>query len=91
MTRKSLRNIGASVRARLRHRAREQKEKGAMLFNLWSETPYRSTGDLDLLGFGDEDPQRLASAFREICALDVEDGRRIQAKHHANGASPARE
>ena len=27
--------------------------KGAMLFSLWTPTPYRATGDLDLLGYGD--------------------------------------
>jgi Nucleotidyl transferase AbiEii toxin, Type IV TA system len=102
MTRKTLRNVGASVRARLSQRARERKEnvqltltryaierllyrlsvseyrdkfvlKGAMLFSLWTTTPYRSTGDLDLLGFGDADPERIAKAFREICTLNVED------------------
>jgi hypothetical protein len=30
--------------------------KGAMLFSLWAPTPYRATGDLDLLGFGDAAP-----------------------------------
>lgn len=30
--------------------------KGAMLFSLWAPTPYRATGDLDLLGFGDNAP-----------------------------------
>ena len=28
--------------------------KGAMLFSLWAPIPYRSTGDLDLLGHGQE-------------------------------------
>lgn len=77
-----LKNVGASVRARLTQRAGERKEniqlaltrfaierllyrlslsrhrdqfvlKGAMLFSLWTPTPYRATGDLDLLGHGD--------------------------------------
>ncbi len=30
--------------------------KGAMLFGLWTPTPYRATGDLDLLGHGDAGP-----------------------------------
>lgn len=49
--------------------------KGAMLFSLWAPTPYRSTGDLDLLGFGDPAPERVGSVFREICSLQaVDDG-----------------
>lgn len=27
--------------------------KGAMLIMIWFDNPYRGTGDLDLLGFGD--------------------------------------
>lgn len=45
--------------------------KGAMLFSLWAEVPYRSTGDLDLLGKGDAAPERIASIFRELCSLSV--------------------
>lgn len=47
--------------------------KGAMLFSLWSPTPYRATGDLDLLGYGDNAPDHLMSVFREIMAMAVED------------------
>ncbi|WP_404405716.1 nucleotidyl transferase AbiEii/AbiGii toxin family protein [Pelagibacterium halotolerans] len=47
--------------------------KGAMLFSLWAPTPYRATGDLDLLGYGDAAPERIAAVFREICGIDVED------------------
>jgi len=47
--------------------------KGAMLFSLWVPTPYRATGDLDLLGYGDAVPERIAAVFREICGIDVED------------------
>ena len=47
--------------------------KGAMLFCLWTPTPYRATGDLDLLGYGDAAPERTAAVFREICGIDVED------------------
>ena len=97
-----LKNVGASVRARLTRRASERKEnvqlaltrfaierllyrlslsphrdqfvlKGAMLFSLWTPTPYRATGDLDLLGYGDAAPERIAAVFREICGFDVED------------------
>ncbi|MDF1627995.1 MAG: nucleotidyl transferase AbiEii/AbiGii toxin family protein [Parvibaculaceae bacterium] len=97
-----LKNVAASVRARLTQRASERKEnvqlaltrfaierllyrlslsphrdqfvlKGAMLFSLWTPTPYRATGDLDLLGYGDAAPERIAAVFREICRIDVED------------------
>ena len=97
-----LKNVGASVRARLTRRASERKEnvqlaltrfaierllyrlslsphrdqfvlKGAMLFSLWAPTPYRATGDLDLLGYGDAAPERIAAVFGEICRTDVED------------------
>lgn len=47
--------------------------KGAMLFSLWSPTPYRATGDLDLLGYGDNAPDQLIAVFREIMAVEVED------------------
>jgi Nucleotidyl transferase AbiEii toxin, Type IV TA system len=46
--------------------------KGAMLFSLWAPTPYRATGDLDLLGSGDNGPARLIEMFIEIFAIDVE-------------------
>ena len=47
--------------------------KGAMLFSFWADTPYRATGDLDLLGYGDAVPERIAAIFGEICRIDVED------------------
>jgi hypothetical protein len=47
--------------------------KGAMLFSLWAAAPYRATGDLDLLGFGESDPEAVAAVFQEILALPVED------------------
>ena len=46
--------------------------KGAMLFNLWAEVPYRATGDLDLLGYGDSTAARLVDTFKAVCATDVE-------------------
>jgi predicted nucleotidyltransferase component of viral defense system len=48
--------------------------KGAMLFSLWAPTPYRATGDLDLLGFGDNSPARVAEIFREVLEIPSEDG-----------------
>ncbi len=47
--------------------------KGAMLFSLWAAVPYRSTGDLDLLGQGDPAPDRMAAIFSTICAAAVDD------------------
>jgi hypothetical protein len=47
--------------------------KGAMLFSLWSPTPYRATGDLDLLGYGEAEPERMAETFREICGIETDD------------------
>ena len=47
--------------------------KGAMLFSLRASTLYRATGDLDPLGYGDPTPERVMTAFREICAVVVED------------------
>ena len=47
--------------------------KGAMLFSLWSPTPYRATGDLDLLGMGDRAATALIAAFRDILQVDTAD------------------
>lgn len=47
--------------------------KGAMLFALWAPVPYRSTGDLDLLGQGDPAPERMAEIFKVVCQVDVDD------------------
>jgi hypothetical protein len=92
MTRPPLKNVGASVRARLTDYARQRDEnaqrvmlhfaierliyrlaqsgyrdhsilKGAMLFSFWAPLPYRSTGDLDLLGQGDPAPDRMAAIW----------------------------
>jgi len=46
--------------------------KGAMLFSLWSDDPYRATGDLDLLGTGDNTPEKVASVFHDILKTDLE-------------------
>jgi hypothetical protein len=47
--------------------------KGAMLFTIWSNLPHRATKDLDLLGFGAPDLERLADIFRKVCVTAVED------------------
>ncbi len=45
-----------------------------MLMATWFDAPFRPTRDLDLLGFGDDDPEGMLAAFREICAVEVDDG-----------------
>jgi predicted nucleotidyltransferase component of viral defense system len=47
--------------------------KGAMLFVIWEGSPHRPTQDVDLLGFGDRSPDRIAGVFRELCETAVED------------------
>jgi hypothetical protein len=46
--------------------------KGAMLFYAWKGEWFRSTRDLDLLGFEKNDPENLKRIFREICAINSE-------------------
>jgi hypothetical protein len=41
--------------------------KGALLFLLWSESLYRPTRDVDLLGIGESAVDELANAFRDVC------------------------
>jgi predicted nucleotidyltransferase component of viral defense system len=48
--------------------------KGAMPMTTWFQDPFRPTRDLDLLGFGDPDPQAMLAVFREICAVTADDG-----------------
>jgi Nucleotidyl transferase AbiEii toxin, Type IV TA system len=43
-----------------------------MLFALWSDEPHRPTRDLDLLGHGTIDTQRLEQVFREVIGVEVE-------------------
>lgn len=100
---KELKNIGASVRARLLQLAKASGQsfdlvltrfalerllfrlgqsphadrfvlKGAMLMMSWFDDPYRGTRDLDLLGFGDPEPESMLATFREILAQEAADG-----------------
>lgn len=48
--------------------------KGAALFAVWMGKPHRPTQDMDLLAFGESDIPTLENIFREICALEGEDG-----------------
>ena len=47
--------------------------KGAMLYTLWYDAPYRPTRDLDLLAFGNSDIAHLEGVFRALCGVPVED------------------
>lgn len=47
--------------------------KGALLFVTWVADPFRPTRDLDLLGYGPNDPEALANTFKAICSTDVPD------------------
>jgi Nucleotidyl transferase AbiEii toxin, Type IV TA system len=46
--------------------------KGAMLFSVWAGSPYRATGDLDLLGFGDNAPDAISRTIGEIAKITPE-------------------
>lgn len=48
--------------------------KGAMLMMSWFEDPHRATRDLDLLGFGNPEPDPMLKTFREILAQEAGDG-----------------
>ena len=48
--------------------------KGAMLLATWFDEPHRATRDEDLLGFGDAAEDALLATFREIMAVEVDDG-----------------
>lgn len=47
--------------------------KGAMLFHLWTAAPHRPTRDVDFLGRGTPDLDRLQQVFRAVCATAVEE------------------
>ena len=47
--------------------------KGAALLMTWLDEPHRGTRDLDLLGFGDNAPDRLLQLFREVLDTPVAD------------------
>ena len=48
--------------------------KGAMLMTTWFDDPHRPTRDVDFLGYGDSAPDSMLVTFREICAIEVNDG-----------------
>ena len=100
--RKPIKNVGASIRARLLALAKKRNQsfdllltrytlerllyrlsvsphrnrfvlKGAMLLIGAMNDPYRPTRDLDLLGFGDPDPDALIRVFSDICSIGIDD------------------
>ncbi|MBP8303187.1 MAG: nucleotidyl transferase AbiEii/AbiGii toxin family protein [Phycisphaerae bacterium] len=49
--------------------------KGAMLFLIWTDQPYRATRDVDLLGDGSSDPETIGRCIAEVCGVECpEDG-----------------
>ncbi|MCK4765130.1 MAG: nucleotidyl transferase AbiEii/AbiGii toxin family protein [Candidatus Aminicenantes bacterium] len=46
--------------------------KGAMLFNIWYDSPHRPTRDLDLMAYGSTSADHLRQVFQAICNLEVE-------------------
>jgi len=48
--------------------------KGAMLFNLWFDSPHRPTRDADFLGFGEIDANALRDMVRKVSAIGTDDG-----------------
>lgn len=48
--------------------------KGAMLLMTWLEIPLRATRDIDFLGFGEPSPEGMLQVFREVLAVDADDG-----------------
>ncbi len=48
--------------------------KGGMLLISWFDDPHRGTRDLDLLGFGDSNPEQVLTTFREILREEFNDG-----------------
>lgn len=46
--------------------------KGAFLFIVWTDQPYRPTRDLDLLDIGESSPDSLTGLFIDICITNVE-------------------
>jgi hypothetical protein len=47
--------------------------KGAMLYTLWFDAPYRPTKDMDLLCFGPSEITHVEETFRALCEVAVED------------------
>ncbi len=48
--------------------------KDALLFDLWFDIPHRPTRDADFLGFGSAELPHLEAVFKDVCAVDADDG-----------------
>ena len=46
--------------------------KGAMLFSIWVDEPFRPTKDIDLLGFGEDSEERLRDIFSQVSSVKPE-------------------
>jgi len=44
-----------------------------MLFSVWSQQPHRTTKEIDLLGYGKPDPERLVTIFGAVRDVSVPD------------------
>jgi len=54
--------------------------KGATLFSIWADRPFRSTRDADFLSFGPNDVEAVTVVFRKLCDAgneNLEDGVRF--------------
>src|SRR5712664_3508543 len=81
-----VKNLAASVKARLANLARERLLyrlsisqhrddfilKGALLFSYWTGAPHRPTRDLDLLGHGAPDIGLMENVIRDLCEIEAE-------------------
>lgn len=59
--------------------------KGALLFLLWSESLYRPTRDVDLLGFGNSAVEELERVFRDVCRIGADDDGLVFAAESVKG------
>jgi Nucleotidyl transferase AbiEii toxin, Type IV TA system len=96
-----MKNIGASVRARLSNLSRSEGVpldfmierftigrllwrlsqspeahrfilKGAQLFSLWQDNPYRPTRDVDFLGCSDHTEESIDEYFTMLCSMSAD-------------------
>src|SRR5216683_2974132 len=78
MPKQPVKNMGASVRARLITISRKRNQTLQLVLTNYvlERLLYRlsQTQDLDFLGFGNDDPDEIVKTFREICAVTFEDG-----------------
>lgn len=54
--------------------------KGAILFSVWADKPFRSTRDADFLSYGPSDVESVTAVFRDLCGgnnPDPDDGVRF--------------